>query len=324
MRKKILHRRERKQKRKAIITLAIILLLGITSGYAYFNTNITLKAKGNIYNISDTCFEIEDNGDGTCTITDYDKTCGTDVVIPETIKGMTVTRIGDTDWNVSKVFHNKGLTSVIIPDTVTYIGKSAFSGNKLKTIDFPTNLETIGYQAFSANNLAELTFPVSLKKLDTEAFRDNSLITIPDLTNITYFGKGIFTCNAVVGEEAFIYRINENRTVNNTILDSYAGNCSVTEFTLPSNIKTIGGLSLRTLSIDTLNLPEGIEYLEKQSLMQVRISTINIPSSIKEIADDALNEATAVKIINIDRKENTIDGAPWGATNATVNWTGSN
>lgn len=63
-------------------------------GYASFSTNISLSAKGKVYKVSD-------NGDGTVTITDYDKTCGSEVNIPSTIRGLTVTRIADGNWNFS-------------------------------------------------------------------------------------------------------------------------------------------------------------------------------------------------------------------------------
>ena len=47
------------------------------------------------------------------------------VVIPETINGITVTRIDDY------VFQNKSLYTIEIPKTVTYIGEDALSGNNL-------------------------------------------------------------------------------------------------------------------------------------------------------------------------------------------------
>ena len=66
MRRRI-HRKEKTQK-KIIITLSIVLILFLTVGYAAFQSNITLKAKGNvkekIISISDLIKTVVTSGDG--------------------------------------------------------------------------------------------------------------------------------------------------------------------------------------------------------------------------------------------------------------------
>lgn len=52
------------------------------------------------------------------------------------------------------------------------------------------------------------------------------------------------------------------------------------------------------------------------------ITTINIPSTIQSIGKNAF-KSTKITTINIDRRADSISGSPWGATNATVNWTGT-
>jgi len=66
-------------------------------------------------------------------ITDYDESCGTDVIIPSTIEGLSVARIAD-GANYSSSFGSKGLTNVVIPNTVTYIGNYAFNDNPLVNV----------------------------------------------------------------------------------------------------------------------------------------------------------------------------------------------
>ena len=70
------------------------------------------------------CFTSKVLKDGTLSITDYDKTCGSDVVIPEEIDGYKVTQIADGKYeSVSRSFtgpfYDKGITSVTFPDTIT-------------------------------------------------------------------------------------------------------------------------------------------------------------------------------------------------------------
>lgn len=51
------------------------------------------------------------------------------------------------------------------------------------------------------------------------------------------------------------------------------------------------------------------------------MTSISIPSTIKTIGLYAFSYSN-IKTITINRNADAISGAPWGATNATVNWTG--
>ena len=80
-------------------------------------------------------------------------TCPTDLVIPASIDGYSVTSIGDY------AFSGNALTSVIIPDSVTSIGDHAFSGNALTSVTIPDSVTSIGVGAFHGNALTSLTIP---------------------------------------------------------------------------------------------------------------------------------------------------------------------
>src|SRR5690625_4077046 len=75
-------------------------------------------------------YEWKDNGDGTVTITGYTGNA-TDITIPETIDGKTVTVIGEV------AFENKGLATVTMPATVRVIHNKAFMYSQLKSITIP-------------------------------------------------------------------------------------------------------------------------------------------------------------------------------------------
>ena len=114
-------------------------------------------------------------------ITDYDKSCGTDVVIPREINGHEVTVIGSSfkDNNEDYIqpmafsedersmsFNFKGLTSVVIPNTVRIIGGYAFAYNNLTKVEIPDSVEWIDYGAFGVNfNLNEITIGKNIQYL---------------------------------------------------------------------------------------------------------------------------------------------------------------
>ena len=138
---------------------------------------------------------------------------GTDVVIPSMIDGKKVVAIADkafTDGgvtptntsNTKKVFAsylysgNKasihklktaatglGITSVVIPNTVTSIGKYAFYDNRLVELTIPSSVKTIGENAFNQNQLTSITFPSTPITIASSAFWNNP---ITDDENYTY------------------------------------------------------------------------------------------------------------------------------------------
>ena len=69
----------------------------------------------------------------------------TDIRIPSTINGYPVTTIGEG------AFRNKGLTSVVIPNSITTIGKDAFNNNQLTSITIENESVSIGGCAFGKN-----------------------------------------------------------------------------------------------------------------------------------------------------------------------------
>ena len=139
-----------KGQKKIIIIVLFIILLGLSFGYSAFSTNINFSAKGNVYKVSDKCYKTSDNGDGTVTITDYDKTCGSEVNIPSVIRGKKVTKIGD------KAFQSREITKVVLPNTLTEVGTFAFHLNKLESLILPASTKIVGNYAFEYNRIKYL------------------------------------------------------------------------------------------------------------------------------------------------------------------------
>jgi len=115
-------------------------------------------------------FEGLREGNGTITIATYigrDK----DVIIPEKAKisekeELPVGAIGN------KVFSDKELTSVTIPNGVTTIGKMAFYKNKLTSVIIGNDVTSIESYAFYANKLTNITIGANVS-IDYWAFDGN-------------------------------------------------------------------------------------------------------------------------------------------------------
>ena len=166
------------------------------------------------------CFATTDIIDRVVII-GYSESCTKDVVIPGEINGKVVGGIGrgaflldnaiatnkkekkevllayntnntsDYDFiaaEPSTETHN--ITSVIIPNSVVFIGEGAFAGNQLTNVTIGNAVEDIEDGAFYGNQLTNIIIPNSVTSIGECAFDDNMLtsITIPANINLNYHG----------------------------------------------------------------------------------------------------------------------------------------
>ena len=202
-------------------------------------TNLHCKAfddgvvKNRDMTCGESCFTVGTINDGNeVAIIDYDKTCGTDVIIPRKIKGYPVTVIGNSytaivkqlsnknnnysfnnlnnyvnkKYKINKIdtsggaFENKGLTSIIIPNTITTIEESAFYNNQLTSVTIPDSVTTIGGSAFSNNQLTSVEFsnPSKLERIEHRAFQNNNISTVSIPETVTYLECSAFDDTVVI------------------------------------------------------------------------------------------------------------------------------
>ena len=169
-----------------------------------------------ILTTDEACFRVGTINDGNeVAILDYNETCGTDVIIPSTIKGYPVTVIGNSQTRVIKQlsnknndyklnnlnnyqknvnikptafralgsFQEKNLISVVIPNSVTIIDENAFRNNQLTSVVIPNSVTTIGAYAFENNRLTSVTIGNGIQYIDIAFGKTSS--SNPNLFKIT-------------------------------------------------------------------------------------------------------------------------------------------
>lgn len=136
---------------------------------------------------------------GTKTITSYQSYaawpspqpgCPIEVEIPATIDGVPVEVIG------GDAFFRSGVTSVIIPNSVTTIAPYAFYYSDIQSVTFGNSVQIIGEAAFMGNSLTSITLPSSVTTIDVEAFSNNAYltsVTIP--SSVTSIDASAFSYN---------------------------------------------------------------------------------------------------------------------------------
>lgn len=191
----------------------------------------------------------------------------TDIIIPESVTSIGRYAFGYCD----------SLTNITIPDSVTSIGVGAFDNcGSLTSITIPSRVTSIGGYAFQGcHNLTSITLPYGITRIDDSTFSSCSSltsITIPD--SVISIGKQTFyDCK------------------------------SLTNIVLPNNLESIGNSAFSFSGTDSSS-----------------ISQIIIPEKVTEIGSNAFEGRIEITKIIVHNYMNSITGAPWGASNAKVLW----
>ena len=211
-----------------------------------------------------------------------------------------------------------GRSAYTVPDGVTSIGDSVFSGcTSLTEIVIPDSVTSIGGFAFSGcTSLSKVDLPKTLTTIEAGTFRDcTSLkeIVIPDsVTEI----RSKWEYNGCYG--AFSNCISlESITIGSgveSLGDEWIASCRRLEnITVSPENKTYSSVDGVLFNKDksellaypignkrsSYTIPDGVEKIGKKAFYGCRyIETLTIPASVKEIEDSALGNCYDIRTIN--------------------------
>lgn len=115
----------------------------------------------------------------------------TDLIIPSTIDGYTVIKIGD-----SAIKRFDSLENIELPNSITMIGNNAFEYcTNLVSIEFPQSLVSIGDNAFhNCNNMSEVVFSDNITNIGNYAFNFCPKLQNVELPkNLKTISDGVFS-----------------------------------------------------------------------------------------------------------------------------------
>ena len=172
-------------------------------------------------------------------------------------------------------FYQSDIVAIIIPNTINYIGESAFKEcDKLVAVILDDGLVNIGNNAFrDCSVLQSVAIPTTVMTIGERAFQDAGIKTLNILTNSADMGAWVFySCNDLV-----------NVTIAEGTTQIYHGQFE------------------QCNSIEKIVLPDTMAILDYDAFMNCSsLKTIIIPKTVTEIRDWAFYDCLETLVIFYD------------------------
>jgi len=232
------------------------------------------------------------------------------VRIPPVINKLPVASIGDY------AFAETGITSVVLPNSVTSIEEGAFTNCKrLASINIPNNVTSIEEWAFrDCTSLTSINIPNSVTDIVEGAFLGCTSLTAINVSgdNSRYssvdgvlFNKSKTILIQFPGGKTGAYAIPNSVTNIWKWAFRYTGLDGVT---IPNSVTSIGSEAFAGSNITGINLPNSIITIRNGTFDNcIDLASVTIPNSVTSIGEHAFQACTSLTSITIPANVNSIE-----------------
>ena len=253
--------------------------------------------------------------DGEVGITGCSEIVSGAIVIPTTIEGYPVTKIG------SYVFtYCENISSIIISAGVKHIGSNAFDNPNIKSISIPAGVEKIAPYAFAnCTGLTSITIPDGVTDIYEYTFHNCTDLTDIDIPeSVTQIGPGAFeNCKSLKnihipdGVTELSYCVFksceelENINIPNGVTDiqwnAFEGCKSLKSIEIPSRVQYIGGYAFADCqSITSITIPYGVTEISENTFYNcIDLTEVDIPDSVERIGNNVFENCKSLTEIEI-------------------------
>ena len=210
------------------------------------------------------------------------------LTIPETIGGLTVTRIGyerqaDECYNLFHVcvesYHGldgsneltKKVKEIQLPETITVIDDCCFSGfDSITSIKVPAKVTKIASDVFyDCDSLQSITLPDAMEEMDVTAFYQ-----CDKLNNIT------------ISEQNAKYTAKNGSVMSKDEKTLYFAYSADQTYKIPASVTLVKSRAFYVCSAKNVQISENVEELEKWALQSYKIKNVTVSKKNKNFKKD--------------------------------------
>ena len=221
-----------------------------------------------------------------------------------------------------------GLTSAVLPNSVTNIGDDAFNGcNRLASINISDNMTNIGNSAFGGcSQLTSIDIPNSVTNIGASAFYRCSKLTSINISNSVksigdgaFYGTGwwdnqldglVYLNNYLLGYKgespSGTINIEEGTII---IADNAFYSCpELSSVSIPSSVTSIGNSAFEYCSgLSSINIPNSVTSIGQLAFARCpRLTSINIPNRLSIIEYGVFQNCSGLTSINVPNSVTSI------------------
>jgi subtilisin-like proprotein convertase family protein len=257
------------------------------------------------------------DGDGRATITGCDGVCPTNLILPDTLGGMSVAAISDS------AFAAGSATLLTIPNSVTEIGDYAFIRNNIVRATIGSGVTSIGKNALAFNQLEELSFLGDRPILDDLAFATNRALTYisycPDKAG--WPGDPISTGTSSVAAVLGCDAVNKNNqaldSIKKAILSEDVSGLTLTDLTALFGLENVDSNNFE-LYLGMIKFSLGLVFDEvRVADVQILVDEVNLAlascsntSYIVDVTTGIYSNEVSWSLQTLDGVEKYSGGAP--------------
>ena len=178
---------------------------------------------------------------------------------------------------------------IVIPDSVIYIGSSAFCKmSNLKKVQIGTGLNVIESFLFvGCFELKSIILPDTITAIRDSAFDGCPIKEIAIPRNVNEIGTNPFIETKKIGclSDNFIFE--DNVLYSKDKKELIICNTRKKKFKVPEGVKVIRPLAFSNSEVESVILPESVKEIGKEAFCHSKLKTIKLPRGIRAIGDCA-------------------------------------
>ena len=177
------------------------------------------------------------------------------------------------------------IKDLVIPNSVTSIGGSAFSGcSSLTSIAIPNSVTSIGRYAFSGcSRLTSVGIPNNLTRIESGVFYGCSSLTSVAIPNsVIYIGDEVFYgCSNLTS----VIIPNSVKSIGGRAFEGCSG---LTSITIPNSVTSIGICAFLSCSaLTSVTIPNSVTTISSWTFSGSGLLSVTIPNSVTAIGSEA-------------------------------------